>query len=252
MANSPVLREALDEELARDIAKSAKELALANEAGRPALMPLDAASRRIEEELWNQLKDSDKRCSQGLALFLEVLPELAKLDREIVPEKIEEELLSSLGKIDSLEVAKRWGQEVLDGKNWKDLLAIPESILQRLYQAGKFLLESTRAEEAASLFFFLVTLDRSRPYYWLALGHAQFASSNYHDACKSYESCSLADPEWLDPYFFAAKSYLQQSDYRQAYEWILKALECYQQSGQKDPAIFGELQELQVFIKNHL
>jgi hypothetical protein len=80
MADSLSLQEELRETLAKDIAMSAKELALAREAGKQALIPLEENARRIEKELWDQLKESDKRCSEGFTLFLEVLPELARRD----------------------------------------------------------------------------------------------------------------------------------------------------------------------------
>lgn len=139
--------------------------------------------------------------------------------------------------------------QLMLGKQVKDILEFSPPTLLKFYQTAYRLLTQHKSKEAVSAFTFLVTLSPDQSDYWRGLGMALQLSHSYEEAIDAYEMAAIYRIEDPWPYFYLAKCLFAIHDRKSA----LQALELclmYAEEAPEYEDLVIETQKAMLTLKN--
>jgi tetratricopeptide (TPR) repeat protein len=235
----------LDSIVEQEIASTSRKQAEASAKTPSPLVPAQVQAKKIEDQLKEKVRRHQTKCAEGIGVILNTLQELS-----LPVEPLVEDLRSTFGKLESMQVSLDLGQKCLEGASWKELLGIQEATLQGLYLGAKSLVDSARYQEAEAAFIFLTLLDACQPVFWQQLGTCQYHLGDFDQAIETYTAATACDQNDFWPFIYLACCFEKKNDFVQALSAIEKAQALSVQSGQKDPDLALAIRDKWASLKN--
>lgn len=120
---------------------------------------------------------------------------------------------------------KRLKELFAQGKTAQEIMELSDITIGHFYEAAYRLFQSSRYEDAANAFLFLVTLNPYNHDFWLGLGMSTQLLGDKEAAIDAYEmaaSCQIDNPV---PYFYLAKCLFESHERDNALQALDLAIE---------------------------
>lgn len=241
MAYKMTLEKKIEKEIMSELPKLAQLAAEELSASGHPLENPKMQAEKIEQEIHHDFEVYKKKCKEGMMLCVKAVEELAANDHSIDMKKLRADLLKAFALFDSIETVKKLGEQVLEGKTWKELLHIKDSTFEMLYKGAISIFDTGKYEEAEEAFFILSLLDSNKYLFWIGLGHSAFHANHHDVALKAYMAASMADSSSIWPHICAANCFEVKNDLNHALMALEEAQEINKNSPHKDVEIGTEL-----------
>lgn len=136
----------------------------------------------------------------------------------------------------------------IDGEKFdilQELLGISDTTLNLFYKCGCNLYDRRRFQEASDVFFVVAFLNAGRSNPWISMGLAAKQTGNIEEALRSFAMASIADPHSAIPQIYAAESYIEVQQFREAVAALELAAEIARDNpNQNNPKMHNYINEL--------
>ena len=111
------------------------------------------------------------------------------------------------------------------GEGIKDILKVPEEMIETTYNIGYAMYNQGNLEKAANIFFMLVMLDSRNYKYYFAIAACLHRLKEYSLACNLYTTTSFLNPSLPLTFYHIADCHIQLEQKKEAKEALDKAFE---------------------------
>lgn len=189
---------------------------------------------RLKLELKQVLLAFQRQCTTGLQLILgnteafsDFITTLSSAEKRVQDP------------VQCLEIVK----QLINGKTWIEILKLPYTIVQALYDNAKRIFDVGNYTAAEDAFSFLAWLHTKQPEFWLCLGHSQFHLGHHEKALQSYAMASSFDSENTWPYLYSCCCFEALDDKDSAFETIQEGLEIENSKNNPNKVLLLAIQE---------
>jgi len=137
---------------------------------------------------------------------------------------LEEFKLSKKAK-EKLKNKKLLKKEFAAGKTAQEIVGFSDKTMAKFYGAAYHLFENRHYADAASAFYFLVSMNAYNHDYWVGLGMSSQMMGDFETAVDAYEMAAICQADSPVPYLYLAKCLFAMHDRQSALQALELAVE---------------------------
>lgn len=213
------------------------------------LATMHAQQNKIEQEIKEHIARFNSKCSNGLVQCIDAVQQLASFDPEINLPNFKDNLTNAFEKIGSSETMQKMTSNVMQGNRLCNVMELNKETMNAMFKGAKHLLANQRYPDAEAAFCLLTTLDGGRFTFWVNLGHCCFRLGHYKEAVSAYRMASMCEQSNAWAHIFIANCFEAQKEHKQVINSLEQAINCCQESGQKDSSLEESLRQRLTSVK---